>query len=100
MTEPDHARMTNQLKRERRLRAFWWLLLGLNVVVLIMALPPLLRGDEEQYLNQHARVVAGAVSGMMLCAVFLSREVLKLWFMAASVVAIVVSVWLASGYAP
>ena len=81
-------------------RVFWLLLIGLNLIVLAMALPPLLRGDRDSYLNQHARLVAGAVTGLMLCGGFLVR---RRWqavlLMVGAFVSLGVSASLASGYA-
>jgi hypothetical protein len=44
----------------------WWALLAFNVVMLIVTVPPLLRGEADAYHNQHARLVAGTVSGLLL----------------------------------
>ena len=80
---------------ERRLRVFWLLLLAFNIVMLVVTLPPLVRGEKDAYFHQHARLVAGAVSGILLSATFLTRSTVKTAFFVAACASIGTSVWLA-----
>jgi hypothetical protein len=57
----------------RILRRVWLTLLAFNLVMLIVTIPPLLRGEPDAYHNQHARSVASAVSGLLLVSTFLVR---------------------------
>jgi hypothetical protein len=96
MTAPAGS-LDSLAKRAKRLRMTWLVLLGFNVVMLVITVPPLIRGDKDAYLHQHARLVAGTVSGIFLCVGSLvARPSVKAALIALTWVSIGVSVWLAS----
>jgi hypothetical protein len=62
------------------LRMFFTCLLGLNLVLLACNLPDFLRGAPDIYPNQHARLVMGNVTLILLCLdqiCFTSAQLLK-----------------------
>jgi hypothetical protein len=81
---------------DNRLRLFWWGLLAFNVILLLSALPSLLRRDADGYTNQHARLVVGSLSGTLICGAGVSRSTkAKCWLLAAAFLSIAMSFWLA-----
>ena len=72
MTEPPIIART-PLNASGRFRYLWLALVALNVVTLIVTVIPLLRGEADSYHNQHARLVTGALTGLLIASSFLAR---------------------------
>jgi hypothetical protein len=51
---------------ERRLGAVWFTLFGLNGILLVVSLIPVLRGAEDRYLHQHVRLFLSVLAGMLI----------------------------------
>ncbi len=88
--------MMSRWNRERLLGYFTVGLVIFNAVLLLVVLSDVLRGEADSYHNQHARLVAGATSGMLLSLGFLAKSATaKGWLLAATLAAVSVSVVLA-----
>src|SRR5437868_4514370 len=83
MTEQTGTTLT-----EDRLRPIWFVLLGVNGLMLFNTLPPFLRGEADSYRNQHAGLVLGAVTGFLLAASYLVRPPVRWILLAGSFLAI------------
>lgn len=93
MTEPPNIAQT-PLSAGVSLRYVWLALLAFNMVMLIVTAIPLLRGEAEAYHNQHARLVTGFLSGLLLASSFLVRLPMKWILVAAAFLCIAVQYFL------
>ena len=82
MTEPASIAPT-PLNASGRLRYLFLALVAFNIVMLIVTVIPLLRGEANTYHNQHARLVTGALTGLLLASSFLVRVRVK-WILIAA----------------
>jgi uncharacterized membrane protein len=81
---------------DSRLRLLLWGLLALNVILLLSALPGLLRRDADGYTNEHARLVVGSFNGTFICGAGISRSIkTKRWLLVAAFLSLGISFWLA-----
>ena len=94
MAEPTSIAQTPS-RAGRRLRHVWLALLAFNIVMLIVTIPPLLRGEADAYHNEHARSVVGALSGLLLASSYLVRPPRSLILLAAAFLSLVVQYYLA-----
>ena len=83
MTEPPITARA-PLNTSGRLRYVWLALVAFNIMMLIVTVIPLLRAEIDTYHNQHARLVTGALTGLLLAASFLVRLPVKLILIAAA----------------
>ena len=82
MTEPASIARA-PLNANGRLRYVWLALVAFNIVMLIVTVIPLLRGEADTYHDEHARLVTGALTGLLLASSFLVRMPMK-WILIAA----------------
>ena len=78
----------------KRFRSYFTVgLVIFNVVLLLVVLSDMLRGEADSYHNQHARLLAGAISGMLLSLGFLAKSfTAKGWLLAAAVASLSIGI--------
>jgi len=83
-------------KRERLLGHLTIGLVIVNTVLLLIVLSDVLRGEADSYHNEHARLVGGAISGILVSLGFLAKSVsAKGWLLVAALATVSISVVLA-----
>lgn len=80
---------------DRRHRVFWFLLLAFYAAMLVVTIPSFIRGERDEYFHQHARLVAGAVAGLLLSIGLLTRSAVRTVFFIATWVSLGADIWLA-----
>ncbi len=87
--------MITSWKRERLLGFAAVGLVIFSTVLLLVVLSEVLRGEADRYHNEHGRLVAGAISGILLSLGLLAKSSAKGWFLAAALASVAASVVLA-----
>ena len=95
MAEQPGLALTATSSIDKWLRRVWLALFAFNAVMVIVTVPPLLRGAVDSYHNEHARLVVGFLSGLLLTSGPLVRAPFRWMLLVAAFLSVGFSFFLA-----